>query len=617
MSSMIGGRSGNRGRCAQTCRLPYSLQEQDGTPVKHKGDYLLSPKDLCGLESIPALVKAGVDSFKIEGRMKRPEYVAACVRAYRELLDAWYNGRFSEQLVQKYKAELAAVFNRGGFTEGYYNQKNGKQMMSTEYPGNAGVTIGEVVSVQKNQVSIRLEKDIYKGDILVILNAQDEITLTSNVEGKKGKTIVLNAPKAQKINKGIRVNRISLYPLMKELEEYVEKEPKVLLKGNVWLLQGENATISLEVDLKGQTYSCVYTGEQVESASAKPLTKEVVEDKIGKLGNTRYVFEELTIDVSPNAFYSLKALKDLRRNAIEELESIILKQSEREECSIQEDLADTAIVKENLSATDGQGMHTVMVSNEEQYKSVLEYDCFEWIYLDIQHFSEEALKSILQQSNNHQCAIVLPTIIRKRYLQDIENMVRYVMENHPDTGIVVRNIDGLALVSSIGFKGQVITDYSVYAMNDIAASFIRNTVPKVRITLPVELNAQQIKLLQYTDNNCEQIVYGYQQLMVSAQCLQNTVRGCNQKGAHFTLKDRYLKNFVILSVCKYCYNLIYNGIPTVLFDLVSGCDKKPVAKRIHFTIESKDEVKQVMEAFLYEKDLPGEKTRGHYKRGVE
>ena len=76
--------------------------------------------------------------------MKRPEYVATCVRAYRELLDAWYNGQFSDQLVQKYKAELAAVFNRGGFTEGYYNQKNGKQMMSTEYPGNAGVTIGEV-----------------------------------------------------------------------------------------------------------------------------------------------------------------------------------------------------------------------------------------------------------------------------------------------------------------------------------------------------------------------------------------------------------------------------------------------------------------------------------------
>ncbi|MBQ4057385.1 MAG: U32 family peptidase [Lachnospiraceae bacterium] len=619
MSSMIGGRSGNRGRCAQTCRLPYSLQEEDGTPVKHKGDYLLSPKDLCGLESIPALVKAGVDSFKIEGRMKRPEYVAACVRAYRKLLDAWYSGKFSEQLVQKYKTELAAVFNRGSFTEGYYNQKNGKQMMSTEYPGNVGVTIGEVVSVQKNQVSIRLEKDIYKGDILVILNAQDEITLTSNVEGKKGKTIVLNAPKAQKINKGISVNRISLYPLMKELEEYVEQEPKVLLKGNVWLLQGENATISLEVDLKGQKYSCVYTGEQVESASAKPLTKEVVEDKLGKLGNTRYVFEELTIDVSANAFYSLKALKDLRRNAIEELELIILKQSEREDCSLQEDFTDDVIDKDNIpvSSIDGHGINTVMVSSEEQYKSVMDYDCFDWIYLDIQHFSEESLKSILHQSKKHQCAIVLPPIIRKRYLQDVENIVRYVMENHPDTGIVVRNIDGLALISSLGFKGQVITDYSVYAMNDIAAGFIRSTVPNVRITLPVELNAQQIKLLQYTDNNCEQIVYGYQQLMVSAQCLQNTVRGCDKKGAHFSLKDRYLKNFFILSVCKYCYNLIYNGIPTVLFDLVGGKDKKSVVKRIHFTIESGDEVKRVVEAFLQEKDLQGEKTRGHYKRGVE
>lgn len=619
MSSMIGGRSGNRGRCAQTCRLPYSLQGQDGKPIKHTGDYLLSPKDLCGLEAIPDLIQAGVDSFKIEGRMKRPEYVAVCVRAYRQLLDAWYDGRFSEQLVQKYKAEMAAVFNRGGFTDGYYHQRNGKQMMSTQYPGNVGVKIGEVVSVQKNQISIRLEKDIYKGDILVLLDTQDEITLTSNIDGKKGKTIVLNAPKAQKINKGRSVNRISLFPLMKELEGYIDQESKVLLKGDIRLLRGEKATISLEVELKGEKYSCVYTGEQVETASAKPLTNDIVRDKIGKIGNTRYTFEQLTIDVSENAFYSLKALKDLRRNAIEELELNILKKSRRNEYIVQEDLIDSAIVKSNNSITlaNMQGTNTVMVSSEEQYKSVLNYDCFGWVYFDIQYFSEDYLKSVLKKTEKHQFAIVLPPIMRKRYLQDVERLVQYVMEQHPDIGIVVRNIDELALISSLGFKGQVITDYSVYVMNDRAAEFIRNVLPNTRLTLPVELNAHQMKTLQFMNNNCEQIVYGYQQLMISAQCLQNTVRGCDKKEAHFTLKDRYLKNFFILSVCKYCYNLIYNGIPTVLFDLMRSEDKMQVTKRLHFTIESGDEVVQVVEAFLDEKSLQGEKTRGHYKRGVE
>ena len=102
-SSILGGRSGNRGRCAQTCRLPYGLYDIDEQKIKTDGEYLLSPKDLCGLESIPDLIKAGVDSFKIEGRMKRPEYVACCVRAYRNLIDAWYANRFSDELVTYYK----------------------------------------------------------------------------------------------------------------------------------------------------------------------------------------------------------------------------------------------------------------------------------------------------------------------------------------------------------------------------------------------------------------------------------------------------------------------------------------------------------------------------------
>ena len=88
----MGGRRGNRGRCAQTCRLPYEVFKESGTLCKTNGRYGLSPKDLCGLESIPMLIEAGVDSFKIEGRMKKPEYVAVCLRAYRSCVDAWFEG---------------------------------------------------------------------------------------------------------------------------------------------------------------------------------------------------------------------------------------------------------------------------------------------------------------------------------------------------------------------------------------------------------------------------------------------------------------------------------------------------------------------------------------------
>ena len=265
-SSILGGRSGNRGRCAQPCRLPYQTERVSTVSIKDKGRgsekgqkevYPLSLKDMCALELIPELVSAGVKSFKIEGRMKKPEYVAACVRAYRNVVDLWYDKRNPsddgnamnrkrkadeyvsgatevlknpsidsqqekitekaelEMIAHQYKQEMAEVFNRGGFTKGYFYRHNGKEMMSIKNPGNVGVVIGTVVDIRKNQICVRLDQTVYKGDILVLDGKKQEITLTSNIQASEGEIITLNAPRIQEIRKKQTVRRMLQYPLMK------------------------------------------------------------------------------------------------------------------------------------------------------------------------------------------------------------------------------------------------------------------------------------------------------------------------------------------------------------------------------------------------------------------
>ncbi len=614
MSSMLGGRSGNRGRCAQTCRLPYSLFDEAGRQIQSKGEYLLSPKDLCGLEAIPELIQAGVDSFKIEGRMKRPEYVAACVRAYRTLVDAWYAGRFSDALVRQYKTEMAEVFNRGGFTEGYYNQKNGKAMMSTAYPGNIGTAVGNIVSIHRNQLSIQLKTAVHKGDLLVLENAKDDVTLTSNVDGKKGDTITLNAAKTQQFHKGQVVRRISNKVLMDELQCFVDEQPKVSLIGTLQLTTGAPASFTLEVTLKERAFTCTVFGNEVESATKMPLSADTVRDKVSKIGNTRYQFDTLQIVMSDDAFYPLKALKDIRRNAIETLEQIIIEQDQRTTDTI----CRAKMITNNGSYCDVDGQRTVaMVSNNTQYEILQSYDCIDSIYLDLQYLELDEIKRIVTIDTDKSLAVVLPPILRKRYLEEITDLITWIRGNASDTGIVVRNIDELALLKTLEYNGPVIADYSLYVMNHWSAAFVRTVFPNARLTLPVELNEHQIQVMDFESNSFEMVVYGYQQLMVSAQCLQLTTKQCSGMNDRSMMKDRYFKNFFIFSVCKYCYNLIYNGIPTVLYDLVDRTLDNCVTKRLHFTKENESEVCAVMEAFL-EGTLPeGEKTRGHYKRGVE
>jgi putative protease len=163
MSSMLGGRSGNRGRCAQPCRLPYSFKQKTGSVA----GYLLSPKDLYSLDSLPELIDAGVDSLKIEGRMKKPEYAALTASLYRKYTDLYLEkGRENYRVQASDKEQLLELYNRGGFTNGYFRQHNGPQMMSVDRPNHSGIMIGTAKMQSKNQLVIENDQALFKGDVL-------------------------------------------------------------------------------------------------------------------------------------------------------------------------------------------------------------------------------------------------------------------------------------------------------------------------------------------------------------------------------------------------------------------------------------------------------------------
>lgn len=610
MSSMLGGRSGNRGRCAQTCRLPYQLEDKEHKDVSTKGSHLLSPKDLCGLESIPKLVKAGVDSFKIEGRMKKPEYVAACVRAYRQAVDAYFEDKLTDKLIEKLKSEMADVFNRGGFTKGYYDKKNGSDMMSIKNPGNVGVCIGKITEITKNQITILLNHSVSKGDIFVLNGKNGDITLTCNVEEDKKHTIRLNSPRTRELKVGQLVFRMRNAALEEALSKYLQTEPEIAVNARIELFEGQNARLFLETMIKDNKIDTVVEGNMVATASARPLTKETVYDKVAKTGQQGMYFSNLDIQLSDAPFYGLKDLKELRREGLAKLRESIIAKSYRQEVV-------KSKRKHNSRQSEYSPITTAMVSDEEQLKMVQKEALIEGIYIDLQFFDINKLKELLLLDTSKNYYLVLPPILRNHILVELESIyTEYLESNRLFAGLVVRNIDELAFLFSKGYKGELVTDYSLYAMNNEAVAFYETLFHNIRITLPVELNRQQLSGLKKEITSSELVVYGYQQLMVSAQCMTETVTGCNRANSEFFLKDRYQKDFLVVAVCKYCYNLIYNCLPTLLFD-VADKECRCNCFRLHFTVETPEEVKDIMDSCFRQKAFTKDKTRGHYNRGVD
>lgn len=572
-SSIIGGRSGNRGRCAQPCRLSYEVLQGEKSLTGHHATPILSLKDMCTLPFLYELADHGVYSFKIEGRMKTPEYAAGVVSIYRKYMDSYLDG--SRIPVEKKDIRaLLELGNRGGFTNGYYYHHNDSDMLS-----------GESASHNKS-----------------------EGVLQDNIR-----------------------------------REYVDTELKEKIKGKLIL----NKECPAKIEVQYGKIKVSYQGDMVLVAQNRPLTKEVVTEKITKTGNTPFVFENLEVTMDDDIFMPVNQLNQLRRGALEALEEALLKPYERtlpelvETSSTETDRQTTGnaikekqISGQSLSQTSGQqsaGSSTevrVLIEDAEQLPAVLKADFVDTVYLDCMLYTRENLIRKLSENidrvhaSGKKAFYVFPFIFRQQTSLFYEKIMPE-LKKLPLDGIMVRSLDEIAFIKEWGNENwQMVSDSNLYTYSNEAAEYFYR-LGMIQDTIPVELNRKEI--LRRENSRSEMIIYGRLPLMITAQCIHKNTLGCMHQHKVLNLKDRYSVHFPVKNFCSECYNVIYNSLPVCLFkEDVTVKKIAPAAVRLSFTTETEEETEQILTIYgdIYKNggilgQLPMECTNGHFKRGVE
>lgn len=636
LSSMIGGRSGNRGRCAQPCRLTYSA---NGISEK----YLLSPKDMCTIEAVPDILDAGVYSLKIEGRMKSPEYVAGVSYAYRKYVDMYLEkGRDGYRVEEQDIRQLMDLYNRGGFCKGYYYAQNDKSMMTFNRPNHQGIVIGNI----KNGELI-LSQEVNPGDVLEFPDGSEYTTPT----GKKSGRLALPKGVLKNPKNGAAVYRTRNNELLGQLRAgYIDNDIKIPVRMEIFLKSGERACLKL---LSGDKELVVY-GDVLEPSDKRPAVREDVVKQLKKLGGTAFSSDEGSIvtDIQGSPFVPVRLLNDLRRNALEELESMLLSGYKRnheymkvqasmtagvlEADAAQCNAACEAGLTERRDYSEGQHDITVQVMNKEQLETVLRtaHNNVSRIYISTELSGIDGaimMKGMVDEynagisANNRKIEVymAMPYIFRDRAVTLFERKLEDVKAAGFD-GMLIRSPEELGYIRKKGlyelYAGRVVADYNVYTYNKAAFDeYIRLGIHD--FTLSEELNAGQLRGLcrSVQDRNIylEKLVYGYLPLMVTAGCtLKYTSKDkpCGRPGVYY-LTDRKGKQLAALNSCSYCYNLIYNSVPEYLLDKPDEIRNMGVeALRLSFSIEGADEVENIMKMNA---DSVKAYTRGHYNRGVD
>lgn len=633
MSSMLGGRSGNRGRCAQPCRLPYEVNGNKN------GSYVLSPKDLCTISMIPKLCQAGIDSFKIEGRMKNPEYVATIVSLYRKYLDQYLAHPEEEYRVSEEDWNLLLeAYNRGGFTEGYYENHNGQDMMSMQRPNHQGIKVGLVESVRDGKIFFRPEIAIHKGDLIEIdlPEGEEGITLTSPEDGQKGQLFSLNARRLKSIKPGYALYRTGNPWWKKKLEEdLLAKEKKISVTGRAEFLIDQPARLYVTTK-EGEKLA--FEGDLVTQAKEKPVTKEQLSKPLLQTGTSRFTFASMDILVDEQAFLPLGAVKKLRRQALEALEDTLMSRGERK----QEESGQAGLLARKEEDLEEEACYSelpkkpklrVSVEDKEKVYSLLHLPEVDGIYLPFEECSSLERREILEQARkeNKEVFYAFPYVFCNYAQKQFVKYWKEIQEEQP-AGLLLRNIDEYAWVrerlsEEPETKLEIVLDQSIYTYNQRAVSVYEEWNQKngdaYRFTYPLELNESEWRTLSLPRG--EMILYGRIPLMVSAQCVTQNTKECMGTPGYIRMTDRYQKNFYARRHCRYCYNTIWNGVPLSLQGLRPELEERePASIRLHFTLEKENEMRQIIRTFYEEwndlmvtKQMRGDFTRGHYKRGIE
>lgn len=592
MSSLVGGRSANRGRCAQACRLPYELHNRAlRKTLDAPGEHLLSPKDLCTANLIPELLHAGVASLKIEGRMKSPEYVQAVVGVYRAVIDrveAAIDRDGIDSVVASDAPELRAseeemnvlseAFSRG-FTTAYLKGKRGNEIMSYGRPNNRGVFVGRVAKVREGLVFIDPETELHVGDLIEFWTNRGHFVHTIG-EFKTDRAGRVFFPVERAVGKGDRVFRV------RNAEAAFVDDDKlssVAVCARAELRIGQPALLTFTV--AAGDASVTVEGPEVEAARTKAITEEEVREHIDRMGTTPFYLSSLEIDLDEGVGMGFSMLHKLRARAAEELQETILAHYHARKLERTPSRAFAPVVRKGWCKVAALATNPACARAAKRAGADL-------IYVPAANYrrGEAVIAGQLSDTAEQagypkQCIPVLPTVSQmfdeeKRNGFDIWKRVK------ADKPVMVENLGQLLHATEMGAAPEVgphipVTNkLDLQAMADLGAQ---------RVWLSPELSLVQIEELgDMAPMPLGLTIMGQTELMVTEHCLLMSQGPCNQKctecarrkSPHY-LKDRkgyempvitdctgrsHLYNAVQMDVAHLMPEIIGAGVSTVLVD---------------------------------------------------
>lgn len=629
MSSMIGNRSGNRGRCAQPCRQKYTMIDiSTGEEIHNNGDYLLSTKDLNTIEEIDKIIDTGVLSLKIEGRMKKPEYVATVIKSYRDAIDE-YETTKKVNISDETMEDLYTIFNRK-FTKGLILGEVGEEVMNSNVPNNQGLYVGKVVDYNKKakRLKIKLEGTLKKGDGINLGGG----TIGRIIKGKdiaqigyKGETIELDFIGEAKKNQLVFKTSDT---------DLIDRAQKTYTQDKEFAKSLIDAEISIKLDSypelrlidKNKNIVSVQGDKLVEKALKVALSEEKIETQIKKLGNTPYEIDQLKINLDEGVSMPISLINQMRREAIELLDNARISVKGR----MYKDNDIKYSPKIYSRNADNKSKIRVKVNNIEALKSILNLD-IDMIYYEDVSTIEQAMT--MANANNKKLIYSAPRIVRNREYKRLEKSDEYCRDHV--------QISALGQVKYYKENSESVKFDVDYYLNPFNSETINHYKKEGAETVCIsqELNLHEIKeTTQYTDLEIETVAYGYIPMMLSEYCPMGVVaRSCkkdkrcaNCKESKYVLRDFKGEEYRV-SQDIFCRSTIYNSSANCLINNLDELSEAGInIFRLDFTHETPELIEKITESFIdvIENDFVADAkslevfedmdtTLGHLYKGVE
>ncbi|MGN1328050.1 MAG: DUF3656 domain-containing protein [Clostridia bacterium] len=636
-SSMVGGRSGNRGKCAQPCRLPYELVEasSSGSNVIDKG-YLLSPKDLCSLEYLPTLVKLGINSFKIEGRMKTPEYVSTVTRIYRKYIDlALSNKTYS--IDEADKKDLLQVFNRGGFSSGHLSKDANLNLIYSQKPNNIGLYLGNIsnYNANKGHITLKLNEDLSIGDCISIDGEDGKYTVSelmkgnNNLKSAASGTVVKLGRMKGKIRVGAKVYKLTSKTLFDSCRATFSQGAEIKkIPVKCSLTVKKNLPITLKLEANCPPFYNNILVELVsdiipDEATNSPISEDRLKEQLSKLGNTPYYFKHISINLDNNLHIpSISCINNLRRTAINMLQEKVLTNFNE----TRKDDFGLPIVQNNTREKSSSRKITLLLENINTDFDYSKIENVDNVYIPLKFLTNKKyINQISALSSKFNIFVYMPTIIKPNYKNLLLNNLDSILTRFNIKGFVISNISGFMLLQDYlkehsNKKYTFIANYTMNIFNTITIKQLQKLGINM-VTPSVELNKNILqKLCSESSLPVELIAYGRTVLMNSSYCLLGKSNKCYPEckircsnNLQYYLKDRLGFNFRIMPDNIQTVTAIYNSKITSIDTQDFDVDYL----RINILDENIEEINQIIKTVKSGQKLEGKNfTNGNLNKEI-